>query len=164
MTITYRQFIKDISKIDVDDICSDWQWLLNGQYKPIIISCSGDMFLTHKDGSINWLDTGTGQLQKIAENKDQFNSELEDLDNIDKWFLASIILDLIQGNMILKEDQVYSYKRMPVLGGDYSLENFEITDISVHFSMTGQICRQVRDLPDGTKIDKIVFHPHSKNH
>ena len=46
---------------------------------------------------------------------------------------------------------------MPVLGGDYSLENFEMTDISVHFSITGQICSQVKDLPERTRIGKITF-------
>jgi hypothetical protein len=155
MTIDYRQFIKDINRIDITDICSDWQWLLNNQYIPIMVSCSGDMFLIDETKSVSWLDTGTGQLQKIADDVDQFNSALADIDNIDKWFLASVVLDLIEKGMNLKENEVYSYKLMPILNGNYSTENFEMTDISVHFSMTGQICRQVKDLPDGTRINKV---------
>jgi len=162
MTIDYRQFIKDISKVDLTDICSDWQWLLNNQYTPIIVSCSGDMFLIDKSKSISWLDTGTGQLQKVAENIDQFNLALIDIDNIDKWFLASVVLDLIEKGMTLKENQVYSYKLMPILSGDYSVENFDMTDISVHFSITGQICKQIKDMPDGTKIGKVAIDPFTK--
>ena len=30
---------------------------------------------------------------------------------------------------ILKETEVYSYKNPPVLGGDYSIDNIEPTDI-----------------------------------
>lgn len=40
-----------------------------------------------------------------------------------------------------------------VLGGDYSIENIDPVDISVHFAFTGQICEQISGLPDGTKFN-----------
>jgi len=159
MTIDYRQFIKDISKIDLDDICSDWQWLLNNEYTPIVVTLSGDMFLSDKEGSIHWLDTGTGQLKKVAHSSNDFFIGLEDIDNIDNWFLASTVLDLIDSGLTLKENQVYSYKLMPIMNGDYSVTNFDATDMSVHFSMTGQICRQLQNVPNGTKINKVSIQP-----
>lgn len=159
MTIDYRQFIKDINKIDLDDICSDWQWLLNNEYSPIMVTLSGDAFLSDKGGSIHWLDTGTGQLKKVAQSSNGFYIGLEDIDNIDNWLSASTVLDLIESGLILKENEVYSYKLMPIMNGDYSVENFDATDMSVHFSMTGQICRQLHNVPDGTKINKVIIQP-----
>ena len=85
MTVDYNQFIKDITKIDLNDICSDWQWLLNNQYSPIMVSLSGDMFLVDENAAIFWLDTGKGKLKEIAESIEEFKSALEDLDNIDEW-------------------------------------------------------------------------------
>ena len=158
MTIDYKQFIKDISKIDLDDICSEWQWILHNQYSPIMISLSGDMFLLDTNASIFWLDTGKGQLKQIANNIEQLKSALEDIDNIDEWFLASTVLDLIGAGINLQQNEVYGYKTMPILNGTYSLENFEPTDISVHFSITGQICRQVINLPEGIRINNIVIN------
>lgn len=143
----------------MNDICSDWQWLLNHAYTPIMISLSGDMFLSNEDGSIHWLDTGTGKLKKVAQSSNDFFLLLNDIDNIENWLLASTILDLIESGLVIKENQVYSCKVMPIINGDYSLTNFEATDISVHFSMTGQICRQLQDIPDGTKINKVVIQP-----
>jgi hypothetical protein len=159
MLLDYRQFTKDLNKIDLQDICSDWQWLLNNEYSPIMVSLSGDMFLSKFDGVISWLDTGTGQLEKIAENSAEFLLALTDLDNIDKWLLASTVLELIENGLILKETEVYSYKIMPIMNGDYSTKNFNATDISVHFSMTGQICRQLQNVPNGTKINKVTIAP-----
>lgn len=159
MRISYHQFIKDINKINLEDVCSDWQWLLNNEYNVIMVSNTGDLFLSAKNKSVHWLDTGTGQLQKIANDTEQFYTALNDLENIDKWLLASVVLDLIEKDLILQENEVYSYKIMPILGGDYPSENFEITDISVHFSITGQIYRQVKDLPEGTKINNVVINP-----
>lgn len=163
MTIDYNQFLKDITKIDLNDICSDWQWLLDNQYSPIMVSLSGDMFLADKNAAIFWLDTGKGQLKRIADSSEQFKLLLEDLDNVDEWLMASTVLDLIEAGISVKENQVYSYKTMPILNGDYSIENFDTTDISVHFSMTGQICRQVINLPEGTRINKVVINPFTKN-
>jgi DNA-binding HxlR family transcriptional regulator len=163
MTIDFRQFIKAQTKIDLDDICSDWQWLLKNQYSPIMVSCSGDAFLEDSNGATSWLDTGTGRLTELAENAEQFFSALEDIDNVEERLLASTVLDLIESGLILKENEVYSYKLMPILNGDYSLTNFEATDISVHFSMTGQICKQVINLPEGTRINKVVINPFTKN-
>ena len=159
MTIHYKQFIKDISKIDVVDISSDWQWLLKDLYSPVMVSLSGDMFLIDEDGAISWLDTGTGKLNIIAQNSTDFFKALEDFENIDNWLLASTVLDLIESGLILKENEVYSYKKMPIMNGDYSLTNFDATDISVHFSMTGQICRQLQNVPNGTKISKVSIAP-----
>jgi Domain of unknown function (DUF1851) len=47
---------------------------------------------------------------------------------------------------------------MPMLGGEYSVENIEPVDISVHFALAGQICEQIKDLPDGTKV-RIKIEP-----
>jgi len=159
MTIDYQQFIKDISKIDLVDICSDWQWLLNDLYSPMMVTLSGDMILTDKDCAVSWLDTGTGQLTRIADNSFHFFTAVKDIDNIDKWFLASTVLDLMESGLILKENEVYSYKIMPIMNGGYALTNFDATHISVHFSMTGQICRQLQNVPNGTKINKVSIAP-----
>jgi hypothetical protein len=128
-----------------------------------VVSCSGDAFLEDANGAVSWLDTGTGRLTRISESSEQFFSALEDIDNIDQWLLASTVLDLIESGLILKENQVYSYKLMPILNGDYLVENFEATDISVHFSITGQTFRQVINLPEGTRINNVVINPFTKN-
>ena len=100
-------------------------------------------------------------LLEILQNQGQITSgdATAVLPNVSIDTILRDLKDLIEKGMNLKENQVYSYKRMPILNGDYSLENFEMTDISVHFSMTGQICRQVKDLPEGTRINKVVITP-----
>ena len=45
---------------------------------------------------------------------------------------------------------------MPIMNGDYSVTNFDATDMAVHFSMTGQIFRHLQNVLDGTKINKVT--------
>ncbi len=147
--------IKDINKIDVEDICSDWKWLLDNQKEVILVSAIGDMFLLGKDEAIYWLETGTGDLTFVAENLDEFQKLLTQEDVIDSWFLPQLIDQLVGQGIILNENQVYSFKTPPNLGGDYSISNFEAANISVHFSISGQINKQIWDARDGTKINSV---------
>jgi len=153
MKPSLQELTKDIHKIDVQDIRSCWQWRLSEQKSVVLISCVGDMFLIGKDDTINWLDTSTGELRKIANDLSQFEILLKDQINIDNWFLANLVEQLINSGKILKENEVYSFKILPIIGGDYSIGNIEPTDMSVHFALTGQICEQIKDLPNGTKVN-----------
>lgn len=159
MTDNLQHLIKDISKIDLENICSDWRWCLGNQKSVLLVSCVGDMFLLGNDGTVNWLETGFGQIEKVAENLREFEVLLEDEKNTDNWFLAPLVEEFIKQEKILKESEVYSFKLLPAMGGDYSEDNFEITDISIHFSISGQIHAQIKELPEGTKINKVSVSP-----
>jgi hypothetical protein len=138
--------------INMAELCEPWIWLLINIREVIIISKMGDMFLAGDDGSIYWLATDIGALSKVANNRKEFEQLLKDEDNIDHWFLPSMVEKLIGNGKVLGKDQVYSFKKIPVIGGDYSLDNIEPTDLNVHFALSGQICEQIKDLPDGTPV------------
>ncbi len=62
----------------------------------------------------------------------------------------------VDAGMRLLPDQCYGYKIPPILGGSYSLENVEVTDLSVHYAFLADIWRQTKDVPNGTKIRVVV--------
>ena len=66
-----------------------------------------------------------------------------------------MIADLLQSRGPLSKGEIYSFKVTPVLGGELSADNVEASDIDVHFSLSGQLHRQIRDLPEGAKIEDI---------
>jgi hypothetical protein len=55
----------------------------------------------------------------------------------------------------LKSGQVFDLRKPLVLGGEFTLDNIQPLDASVHFSLLGQIHRQVRELPEGTSISGV---------
>jgi hypothetical protein len=91
-------------------------------------------------------------LTKVADSKQEFYSFLNDDEKIDNWFLPQLLKQLVQAGILLNYNQVYSYKKMPFLGGEYSIDNIEPLDIKIHFELTGIIGEQIKDLPNGTKI------------
>ena len=153
MTLSLEQLTKDISNVDIDDILSCWKWLLIDKQAVVTISCLGDIFLLGLDDAIYWLQTDRGDLIKVADTLEQYQQFLTDEEKIDNWFLPLLIEKLLAAGKTIKGNEVYSYKKLPVIGGEYSVDNIEPTDISVHFAFSGQICEQIKSLPDGTKVN-----------
>ena len=152
MKLTLNELRKDITNVDIEDILSCWQWKVADMKAVAVMSCLGDLFLVGKENSVYWLQTDSGDLPKVSDDLQQFELYLNDEDKVDNWFLPLLIEKLIKAGKTLKENEVYSYKKSPVIGGEYSEENIEPTDMSVHFAISGQLCEQIKDLHDGTKV------------
>lgn len=146
------KFQNDIS----ERLTEDWTWLIGTDKKVILISAIGDMFIMSDDKNIYWLDVGLGKIELIATDIEEFKAKLKDIEKVNDWFMIDLTTEL-RSDKKLKDGQLYSYKKLPIIGGDYSVDNFEPTDMEVHFSFAGQIHQQIKDLPDGTRIDKIKF-------
>jgi hypothetical protein len=156
-------------KIDLDDLTiklqndisdrltEDWTWLIGTDKKVILISAIGDMFLASDNENIFWLDVGQGKLEMVAVDKKEFEIKLTDIEQVNEWFMIDLTTQLRLSDKKLKDGQLYSYKKLPVIGGEYLVDNFEPTDIEVHFSFAGQIHNQIKDLPDGTRIREVKF-------
>jgi hypothetical protein len=159
MRISWNELTVDFQKHGADELLSDWRWLVGDSVQLLLVSAIGDMFLADASGHVLWLDTGTGQLKQIAGSVDEYQQLRQQRDYADQWFIPQLIGDLITRGIQLSPGQCYSYKKPPILGGAIELSNFEPTDLSVHFSVLGQIHRQVKDLPPGTKIGNIKIEP-----
>jgi hypothetical protein len=55
--------------------------------------------------------------------------------------------------------QVLSFKGAPVLGAAIAVENIEVMDFEVIVHITGQLHRQVRDMPPGSRITGFTVAP-----
>jgi hypothetical protein len=133
-------------------ITEDWEWLIGTDKTVVMISAIGDMFLKENNQNIYWLDVGCGTLEMVATSIQEFEKKLTDYEQVNEWFMIDLITALRSGKK-LNEGELYSYKKLPAIGGDYSVDNFEPTDIEVHFGFAAQIHQQIKDLPDGTEVN-----------
>jgi hypothetical protein len=155
MRITWGELTVDFQAYRADDLLRDWRWLVGDSVRLLLVSAIGDMFLADSAGRVFWLNTGTGQLQQVAVSEDEFQQLRQQRQHVEHWFIPQLIGDLITGGVHLTPGQCYSYKKPPILGGMIELANFQPTDLSVHFSILGQIHHQVRNLPAGSKIKDV---------
>lgn len=157
MEITWKDLSIDFSNTDSNKLIVDWIWLIGNDKKPIMISSIGDMFLQDNNGKVYWLNVGEGLLDFVSNSLDDFKLKLKDDSQVDEWFMIELVKALKESGLELTKGKLYGFKKLPVIGGEYVPENFELTDLEVHFSLTGQLHKQIKDLPDGTKVNfKII--------
>jgi len=154
--MTLDDLTVNFSHLDREALLSDWRWLIGPRKQPILVAAIGDAYLQDPDdGSVHLLDVGGGALEQIADSVDEFRELLADREFVSDSFVPSTIVALRNSGKTLAPGQIYSYIQPPVLGGKYSTDNMEPTDVSVHFSILGQVHEQVKDLPEGTPISSI---------
>jgi hypothetical protein len=56
----------------------------------------------------------------------------------------------------LGRDSCVGYRVPLFLGGQDDIENLEVSDLAVYWSLCGELRAAVRDLPPGTSIDEVA--------
>jgi hypothetical protein len=156
-SVSWDDLTIQVSNIsNVTEVYSDWAWLLGDEeIRPIMITKFGDMFYRRLDGQVYFLDTMEGKISCICGSNEDFNAFINKTENIEHYLMSNLIYVLINQGKVTSLYQCYSYKILPVLGGESRAENVEIMDAVVNISITGQIHRQVKDLPEDTVINKF---------
>jgi len=140
-----------------DKLTENWTWLIGTDKKVFLVSTVGDMFLTDSNERIYWLDVGGGELKLVADAIEDFQEKLKDVEQVNEWFMIDLATELRHSENKLKDGQLYSYYRLPIMGGNYTVDNFAPLSIEEHFRYLGEIHKQIKDLPDGTTVEmKIV--------
>lgn len=129
----------------------DWSWLdLQGK-TPVLASLFGDVFL--QDGRGYWfLDTLDGSLVQVAANRDELQTKLDSIEGQDNYLLGGLATAADRKGIRLKPNEVYDFQIPPVLGGKTDLSNVTVMDFVVSLTIAGQLHRQIKDLPPGSKI------------
>jgi len=123
----------------------------------------GDLFLIDQSNRIYFLDLMSGEFKQVAESKSEFDRLCEDRERRRGWFIGFLLTEVrkLRGSLVAGE--CYSCKTPLSLGGQLEADNFERTDLQVHYSILGQLHRQTKHLPPGTKIGNIkIESPHEE--
>ena len=154
--ITVQDLTVDFRHLDQKALLADWEWLIGPHRLPILITFLGHAFVQDAgDGTVHQLDTAFGELEQVASSPDELATLLGDREFVTDRLLPELFAELRDAGMELAPGQVFAFRTPPALGGEVTAENIEATDIEVHFSLTGQIHRQIAGLPAGTPIPQI---------
>jgi hypothetical protein len=142
--------------LDRTTLLDDWRWLIGDQRLPVLVTLAGDAFVQDStSGEVIFLDTVEGSAVQVASSGREFEELLTDKDFVVQHFAVELVAPLLRADTRPAHGQLFSFKKPPVLGGAFDTENLEATDIEVHFSLLGQIWRQVKNLPEGTPISEV---------
>ena len=155
MPITMNDLTINPEGIDMQNLLGDWEWAMPESMHPVLITAVGDVFAQGESKAVYFVDTIAGKVSPVAEDGSAFQALLTDRQFVTDYLFPSRIVELREAGKTLGPQQVYGHEKPLVLGGEDSADNIEVTDVSVHVSILGQIHRQVKDLPEGTPIGNI---------
>jgi len=104
-----------------------------------------------------FLDVSAAQVSPVVSTVEAFGLALCEPAFVDLYLCRERVEELRRNGKVLNAAQIYSYRVPLSLGGQTGSENVEITDVYVHFALTGQIERQIADMPAGTPVSAIKF-------
>ncbi len=138
-------------------LLAEWRWLIGGLPQLIGWSSGGDLFIHTADGKIAMIDPGAGNVTVAADTLAAFRAQLEDADRSAELLQLALVRAFETSRNRLQPGCCLGFKQLPALGGSYDLENRFPLSITEHAAFTGDVHRQIRDLPDGAKVKfKIV--------
>lgn len=134
-----------------------WAWLLRAPFEPLLFSALGDVFLRDDTGEVFWLDTGVGELNRIAGSEQEFAERLSGEDGV-YWLMPNLVEQLVAAGKVLPPGWCYTFVTLPAFAeGAYEVANINPVPADKHFALTGQLHAQLHGLPEGTKVQiKIV--------
>ena len=138
--------------IDWRSCLEDWAWLLPDSYTIWLVNRFGDLIIVLDDESVHLVDVGAGTITELAKSREDFIQKIDDHGNAEQWLLISLVDSARSATLAIGDHECYSYRIPPILGGDYSVANLEVCDLSVHYSILGQICKQTQGVTDGTRV------------
>jgi Domain of unknown function (DUF1851) len=136
----------------VEQLFAAWSWLFQISFTPVLFSILGDAFLKSESGDVYWLETGTGDLTRVADSVDSFRDLLK-TDLAEDWFLPTLVTELHAAGKIPKEGCCYSLVILPIFKeGKYEVGNLNPISAQEHFSITGMMHKEIHSLPDGATV------------
>ena len=150
--ISVHDYLIDHGGIDWPKASAQWSWLLPGEVTLWLVNRFADLFLVLPDGAVHMLDVGAGSLTKVAESRDDFCAKIAEPDNANHWLMVPLVDKLVAAGIRLQQGECYGFKKPPVLGGQYTVENCGPLPVWDYLGAYGTIHKQLRAVPDGTQV------------
>ena len=154
--MSIHDYLIDHSGFDWPQLLAAWAWLLPPRVRPWLMNRYGDLFLIYPDGTVHMLDVGRGAVERVAGSRDEFSTKLDEGDNANQWLMIPLVDRVTAAGLRLGPGQCYGYKRPPILGGDYTVENTAVLPVGEQLGFTGELHEQLRDVTDGDHVRLVV--------
>lgn len=151
-----KDYLLEQAGHDWVSLLAGWGDLLPADFTLWMVNRLGELILVFKDGSVHMMEPGRGVLSRLADSQAQFVELIDKGNRANEWLAIELVDACVARGMRLQPNQCYGFKVPPMLGGEYTVENLEPTDLEVHYSILADIHRQTKDLPEGTPVRIVV--------
>jgi hypothetical protein len=136
----------------LDEIRIWWGWIGIDPVEVVGENDLGNLLIKDADVSYWRLSPEECDCRKVAENREELDALSRDLQFLADRYTSRLAAEARSRFGELAEGWKYCLKIPGVLGGEYGRENLATAPLVDLVRMSGDIAKQIRDLPDGTKV------------
>lgn len=148
-----------VDHLEVKGLLSEWPWVCPCQVSLLARNVFGELFLLDKTGPVFWLNTTTGQCDKVSDSKAQCMEKAETREKRQEWFAEPQMQAYAQPGLVPGSSPCIGFGVPAVFAEGGTPETAYIADIYEHVSFLGDLHRQIAELPDGSKVSLRVNPP-----
>jgi len=137
----------------LETINKEWGWLGISAIEVIDENDFGNLIFRSDNGAYWRILPESPECIKIANNQNEFEKLRTDQDFQLDWQMETLVAKAQGVFGDLEQGRKYCLKIPAILGGEFSKENLGTVSHIEQITISGDIARQIHDLPDGAKIE-----------
>lgn len=128
-----------------------WAWAFEDPTQILMVNVFGNLLVACHDGTLWRVLPEELTARKIRDDKNLL-AAFDDEAFREDWFLDGVAEAALTALGPLHEGQCYAFKMWPRLGGAFHPENMYLAVMTEWLGVSGDVGRQIKDLPHGAKI------------
>ena len=142
----------DVGALSVERLLKEWRWLCPRKLELIARNAFGDLYLRDQDGRVLRLDVAIGRLEKVAESEQEFRERASRADRREEWFAERDEVAAARQGLVPGKEQCIAFKTPLVFAESGKPNSAYVANLYEQVSFLGDLHRQLKDVPDGGKI------------
>jgi hypothetical protein len=79
----------EVDGLETERLLAEWQWLCPSRFSFVARNVFGELFLQDDTGSVFWLNTTTGKLNKVSNTHSEFLEMAKTAEKRREWFVEN---------------------------------------------------------------------------
>ena len=141
-----------MSALMIEAIEKAWGWTGIKPVEVIGENEFGNLLIRDSEGKIWRLSPEDVYCDVVANNDAEYKDLIEDPEFMEDWTMENLVSFAREKLGSLSDTRKYCLKIPGILGGEYGGDNLGTAPLEEIIAFSGDIAKQIRDLPDGTQI------------
>jgi len=137
----------------LEEIKQAWGWTGIKPVEVVTDNEFGNLILKDEDDKFWRLCPEDVYCDIIAKSIPEYNELIQNEEFMDDWFMAAMVSDAEKSLGKLKTEHKYHMVIPGILDGEYGGKNIKIVPWVEIIRFSGDLAKQIKDLPDGSKIE-----------
>ncbi len=140
----------------IQEIAAAWGWIGIRPTSIVDENPFGNLIIEDELGTYWRLCPEDCYCEVVADSREQLDQLSIDQTFLEDWYMETLVEAAEQHCGTLVDGKKYHFKIPSILGGEYAPSNFTVLDQMKQIRFSGDIARQIHDLPDGAQVELTV--------